>query len=236
MKSKETPFTVTFTMGSPIVLSKFGLPRLESLLRHRQVVTGGDFNDVLPIASHHCGISAAGGLFSLSKANPYTVESVIVGDAIFRSLVNVGFPAKEADHMVSHGHLQMKSNLKVVSTLQKWTILPSGTLMARGVGDPKSVLEILERDPFIGVGTNLGYGEVLRFDVEEADWETAENPLMSPWVFWDHKQRLTTPIPDTQDCTKIVEASKGMITRGSASFGYPFRIGASQSAFLPVNA
>ena len=237
-QKKDVPFVVTFTMGSPVVLAKFGLPRLESLLRHRQVATGGGTSDALPIASHGCGVPAAGGVFAASGVAPYNVESVTKGESIFQFLVNLGFPAREADRVVGQGHLRMKTNNKVVSALQNWTVLPARALTARGVGTPRAVLEILERDPFIGVGTNLGYGEVLRFQVEEADWDSEKNgddPLVSPWVFLDDRKRLTTPMPDTKECAEIINVAKGMLTRGSVSFSYPFRTGTPQMAFLPVN-
>lgn len=237
-KAVVTPFVVTFTMGSPMVLSRYGLPRMESLLRHRQVVTGGNIDDALPLVLHHCGIPAAGGLFPLSRQTPYNAESVTKGESIFQCLVNLGFSGQAADNAVKRGHPRMKANGKVVSALQTWTILPARTLVARGVGDPRAILELLERDPFIGVGTNLGYGEVLHFQVEEADWDyekDGDDPLMSPWVFLDKQKRLTTPLPDTDTCAGIIAATHGMVTRGSASFHYPFRTGATQSAFLPVN-
>ncbi|MHB1642067.1 MAG: hypothetical protein ACYCS8_05330 [Acidithiobacillus sp.] len=237
-KAVAMPFVATFTMGSPTVLSRFGLPRMESLLRHRQVVTGGNADDELPLALHHCGTPAAGGLFPLSRQAPYNAESVTKGESIFQCLVNLGFSGQAADNTVRRGHPRMKANGKVVSSLQTWTILPARTLVARGVGDPRATLQLLERDPFIGVGTNLGYGEVLHFQVEEADWDDqkdGDDPLMSPWVFLDKQKRLTTPLPDTKICAEMIAASQGMVTRGSASFHYPFRTGAAQSAFLPVN-
>ncbi|MHB8365501.1 MAG: hypothetical protein ACYDB0_00595 [Acidithiobacillus sp.] len=236
-KKDVTPFVATFTMGSPVVLPKFGLPRLESLLRHRQVVTGGGMEDVLPVVMHHCGVPAAGGLFAASGATAYGAQSVTKGESIFQFLVNTGVPAREAERMVAQGHLRMKSNNNVVSVLQNWTILPAHTLSARGVGDPRAVLDILEYDPFIGVGTNLGYGEVLRFQVEEADWDSehGDDPLESPWVFLDDRKRLTTPLPDTDACADIAHAAKGMIAHGTAAFQYPFRVGTPQAAFLPVN-
>lgn len=232
------PFVATFTMGSPVVLSRYGLPRLESLLRHRQMVTGGGMDDPLPLALHHCGIPAAGGLFAVSRQAPYNAESVTKGESIFQSLVSLGFSGEEAERTIKRGHPRMKANNKVTSALQMWTLLPARALVARGVGDPRAILELLERDPFIGVGTNLGYGEVLRFQVEEADWDDekdGDDPLMSPWVFLDRQRRLTAPLPDTEVCSEIIAATQGMVTRGTASFHYPFRTGSAQTAFLPVN-
>jgi hypothetical protein len=241
-----TPFLVTFKMGSPIALSKFGMPRLESLLRHRQMVTGGQADDVLPLAMHDCGILSAGGVFTTSHAVAYNATSITNGHSIFKTLISMGVSVRESEHIVAHGHLRMKGMGSVISALQNWRILPSSILFARGVGDPRAVLEILERDPFIGIGTNLGYGEVLQFSVEECDWEDekdekdekdengGQHPTSAPWVFLDKRKRLTMPLPDTTVGAEIAQISKGMITKGSACFQYPFRTGSAQMAFLPV--
>ena len=109
-KEVAIPFVATLTMGSPMVLSRYGLPRMESLLRHRQLVTGGGVTDALPLALHHCGIPAAGGLFAVSRQAPYNAESVTKGESIFQSLANLGFSGEEAERTVKRGHPRMKTN------------------------------------------------------------------------------------------------------------------------------